>query len=319
MIVGGGHNGLVAAAYLARAGLRTVVFERRAIVGGACTTEEFAPGFRASPGAYVLSLLRPAIWQDFSLRRRGLEVLEAAPTLNVFRDGARLTLHDDPAATAAELARFDPADGARSPPSAPRCTAPASCSDRGSTDRRRGHPDGSERGALRALAPASGPRAATASRPRGCSRPRPASTSSSGSLRAGLARRSAGTRSPTRSRGRRRPGPPTRCCTSTRRAPSAARPGGSSAAAWARSPAARRCRSRGGRRGPDRAPRSSAIEAEARARGRGPASRTATRSARPPCSRTPTRSAPCSGSSTRASCRRRCSLRSAPTAATAPA
>ena len=110
-IVGAGHNGLVAAAYLARAGLRTVVCERRPIVGGACTTEEFAPGFRASPGAYVLSLLRPAIWRDFSLRRRGLEVLEAAPTLNVFRDGTMLTLPDDPAATAAELARFDPADG----------------------------------------------------------------------------------------------------------------------------------------------------------------------------------------------------------------
>ena len=111
VIVGGGHNGLVAAAYLARAGLRTVVCERRPIVGGACTTEEFAPGFRASPGAYVLSLLRPAIWRDFSLRKRGLEVLEAAPTLNVFRDGARLTLHEDPAATARELAGFDPADG----------------------------------------------------------------------------------------------------------------------------------------------------------------------------------------------------------------
>ncbi|HET6832107.1 MAG TPA: NAD(P)/FAD-dependent oxidoreductase [Solirubrobacterales bacterium] len=111
-VVGGGHNGLVAAAYLARAGLRTLVVERRPIVGGACTTEQFAPGFHASPGAYVLSLLRPAIWRDFSLRARGLEVLEAAPTLNVFRDGARLTLHDDGAATARELARFDPADGA---------------------------------------------------------------------------------------------------------------------------------------------------------------------------------------------------------------
>lgn len=111
VIVGAGHNGLVAAAYLARAGLRTVVCERREIVGGACTTEEFAPGFRASPGAYVLSLLRPAVWRDFSLRSRGLEVLEAAPTLNVFRDGAQLTLYGEPAAAARELARFDPRDG----------------------------------------------------------------------------------------------------------------------------------------------------------------------------------------------------------------
>ena len=111
-VVGGGHNGLVAATYLARAGLSTVVVERREIIGGACTTEEFAPGFRASPGAYVLSLLRPAIWRDFDLRARGLEVLEAAPTLNVFRDGTMLTLHDDDADTARELARFDRRDGA---------------------------------------------------------------------------------------------------------------------------------------------------------------------------------------------------------------
>src|SRR6185503_160631 len=106
---------LVAAAYLARSGLRTAVVERREIVGGACTTEEFAPGFRASPGAYVLSLLRPAIWRDFALRSRGLEVLEAAPTLNVFRDGAMLTLHDDDRETARELARFDRRDAAAFP------------------------------------------------------------------------------------------------------------------------------------------------------------------------------------------------------------
>ena len=112
IVVGAGHNGLVAATYLARAGLRVTVLERRSVVGGACTTEEFAPGFRASPGAYVLSLLRPAIWRDFGLRARGLEVLEAAPTLNVFRDGARLRLHDRHDETARELGRFDRRDGA---------------------------------------------------------------------------------------------------------------------------------------------------------------------------------------------------------------
>ena len=61
VIVGGGHNGLVAAHYLATAGMRTVVLERRDIVGGCCVTEEFAPGFKASTGAYVLSMLREPI------------------------------------------------------------------------------------------------------------------------------------------------------------------------------------------------------------------------------------------------------------------
>ncbi|HEY6566423.1 MAG TPA: NAD(P)/FAD-dependent oxidoreductase [Actinomycetota bacterium] len=96
-IVGGGHNGLVSAFYLARAGLRTVVLERRSIVGGACVTEEFAPGFRASPGAYVLSMLRDAIWRDFRLRERGLIVDEAGPSLNVYPDGSTFVLDADPA------------------------------------------------------------------------------------------------------------------------------------------------------------------------------------------------------------------------------
>ena len=73
-IVGAGHNGLVAAAYLARAGLRVDVFERRDIVGGACVTEELWPGVRASPGAYTLSLLRAEIMTELDLAGHGLRV-----------------------------------------------------------------------------------------------------------------------------------------------------------------------------------------------------------------------------------------------------
>ena len=64
VIVGGGHNGLVAGFYLARAGLRPLILERREIVGGCCVTEEFAPGYRASTGAYVVSMLREPVWRD---------------------------------------------------------------------------------------------------------------------------------------------------------------------------------------------------------------------------------------------------------------
>ena len=81
IVVGAGHNGLVAGFYLARAGLRTLILERRDIVGGACVTEEFAPGFRASTGAYVLSMLRESVWRDMRLvqqrdpgRRRGSHI-----------------------------------------------------------------------------------------------------------------------------------------------------------------------------------------------------------------------------------------------------
>ncbi|MEX2274677.1 MAG: NAD(P)/FAD-dependent oxidoreductase [Actinomycetota bacterium] len=110
VIVGGGHNGLVAAFSLAREGLRVCVLERRELVGGACTTEEFAPGFRASPGAYVLSMLRPAIWRDFRLRERGLHVDAATPSLNLYPDGAHLFLHGDVGAASEEIARFSKRD-----------------------------------------------------------------------------------------------------------------------------------------------------------------------------------------------------------------
>ena len=109
IVVGGGHNGLVAAFYLARAGLHTVVLERRDFVGGACNTEEFAPGFRASTGAYVLSMLRESIWRDMRLVQRGIQVDAAGPTLNAFPDGAHYYLDDDMELTLAETRRFLPA------------------------------------------------------------------------------------------------------------------------------------------------------------------------------------------------------------------
>src|SRR5580704_3184206 len=94
VIVGGGHNGLVAAFYLARAGLRPLVLERRPFVGGACVTEEFAPGYRASTGAYVLAMLRPQVWRDLQLERRGITVSPAGPTLNLLPDVTGLLLGD---------------------------------------------------------------------------------------------------------------------------------------------------------------------------------------------------------------------------------
>ncbi|MET0801828.1 MAG: NAD(P)/FAD-dependent oxidoreductase, partial [Actinomycetota bacterium] len=110
VIVGGGHNGLVAGFYLSRAGLRTLVLERRPFVGGACNTEEFAPGFRASTGAYVLSMLRESIWQDMRLVQRGIVVDAAGPTLNLYPDGASYSLGDDMAANVEATRPFSVAD-----------------------------------------------------------------------------------------------------------------------------------------------------------------------------------------------------------------
>ncbi|GAB2505110.1 NAD(P)/FAD-dependent oxidoreductase [Pseudoxanthomonas sangjuensis] len=76
ILVGGGHNGLVCAAYLARAGLKTVVLERRGVVGGAAVTEEFHPGFRNSVASYTVSLLQPKVIADLDLHRHGLRIVQ---------------------------------------------------------------------------------------------------------------------------------------------------------------------------------------------------------------------------------------------------
>ena len=75
IIIGGGHNGLVAAAYLARAGKNVVVLERRHLVGGATVTEEIIPGFKFTEFSYVVSLLRPEIIRELKLSQHGLKIL----------------------------------------------------------------------------------------------------------------------------------------------------------------------------------------------------------------------------------------------------
>ena len=115
IVIGAGHNGLVAGFDLARAGIRTLVLERREIVGGACVTEEFLPGYWASTGAYVLSMLGEGIWTDMQLVERGISVDEAGPTMNVATDGAHLYLHDDVSDSAREVARFSKRDAAALP------------------------------------------------------------------------------------------------------------------------------------------------------------------------------------------------------------
>jgi phytoene dehydrogenase-like protein len=113
VVVGGGHNGLTAAAYLARGGLRTLVLERRDVVGGCCVTEEIAPGVRASTTSYIASMLRPEVIRELSLVRRGLRMIPCEPSLQVpFPDGDILPWWGDPARTAAEVDRVCPGDGA---------------------------------------------------------------------------------------------------------------------------------------------------------------------------------------------------------------
>src|ERR671925_194257 len=107
VVVGGGHNGLVTAAYAARAGLQVLVLERREVLGGACVTEELWPGFKVSTAAYVNSLLRPEIIRDLDLKRHGFKMLPRNPSsFTPFPDGRSLLLGPDPERNRREIAKF---------------------------------------------------------------------------------------------------------------------------------------------------------------------------------------------------------------------
>jgi phytoene dehydrogenase-like protein len=114
IVVGGGHNGLVCGAYLARAGLRTVILERRPAVGGAVATAELLPGVRVPVLAHTVGRLRGSIARDLRLARHGLRLVQPAARVTSLRpDGPPITLWSDPVRTADGLAAIAPTDGAR--------------------------------------------------------------------------------------------------------------------------------------------------------------------------------------------------------------
>src|SRR5437879_2748625 len=116
IIVGAGHNGLVTAAYLARAGMQVLVLERRELVGGACVTEQLWPGFKVSTASYVNSLLRPEIIRDLELARHGFELLPRSPSsFTPFPDGRFLLMGPDKELTRRPVAKFSPRDAAALP------------------------------------------------------------------------------------------------------------------------------------------------------------------------------------------------------------
>lgn len=111
VIIGAGHNGLVAGTYLARAGLRVLLLERRDIIGGACVTEELFPGYRISSCSYICHLLQEKVINDLELPRHGFEVYRLAPArFHPFPDGRYLVAWEEHEQTAAEIARYSARD-----------------------------------------------------------------------------------------------------------------------------------------------------------------------------------------------------------------
>jgi phytoene dehydrogenase-like protein len=110
IVIGGGHNGLVTASYLARAGRKVLVLERRHVLGGAAVTEEVFPGFKFSVCSYVVSLLRPEIIRELELPRHGLEILPLDGTFTPMPNGDHLLRNSDHGLTRREIARHSPVD-----------------------------------------------------------------------------------------------------------------------------------------------------------------------------------------------------------------
>src|SRR5438552_4497211 len=113
IIVGGGHNGLVTAAYLAGAGRKVLVLERRDLVGGCSVTEEVWPGYRVSTGAYLTSLLQERIVRELELERHGYRVDAKDPAFfSAFPDGRHFFMWQDRRRTLEEMAKFSKRDAA---------------------------------------------------------------------------------------------------------------------------------------------------------------------------------------------------------------
>lgn len=113
VVIGGGHNGLVAATYLARGGLGVLVLERRDLIGGACVTEELFPGYRLSSCSYICHLLQEKVIVDLELPRHGFEVYALEPArFHPFPDGRSLVVWNDHARTAAGIERYSRRDAA---------------------------------------------------------------------------------------------------------------------------------------------------------------------------------------------------------------
>ena len=110
IVIGGGHNGLVNAAYLAKAGKKVLVLERRYVLGGAACTEEIFPGFKFSVCSYVVSLLRPEIIRELDLPRHGLEILPLDGTFTPMPNGDHLWRVNDHGVTRREIARHSKLD-----------------------------------------------------------------------------------------------------------------------------------------------------------------------------------------------------------------